>query len=205
MLDHEVFHLVFPATASKTAQSEETGCDIYAAAKALQRSGAGEDISERLAYAVAMSLIVRKDGEHFSTFALQDFARRKDKINPAGLTPRKMTVMAARLADKHALSEEKLDGIARAFRKIPKHGPKSVFHEKKVCETIARCILEEGVGKDAFRAGMTVLRHYFETGESYHGKKMDLSGKKWTNLREKLRQKEELLFKAKIRPSVRPG
>jgi hypothetical protein len=117
--DHELAHLV---ARGGFDLSDKTACesvaDCYAVLRHRQRYGAASQAGENIASARAFQFILSGDVDHFTTFAVEEALRRRDRPDISAMTPRQLAEEAYGIAAAATPSPAERARLSAAFAPV---------------------------------------------------------------------------------------
>jgi hypothetical protein len=207
--DHEVGHIVIPGARGGDTPSRqmfnETAADLYACIRAVQRFGDKAEGPGVAAWQRAQHFVRYGKYKHFTSFALLELDKLRDKVDIEKLSPMETVALANRLALQYTPGENLVNVTMAAFQPYRDALNAGVPQEDAV-RKLAEVTLKATGSYFTFKLGKLLLEPYLNGQVVVNGKPSLFEGAEWDAVREKLKvqsekmEKEGILFGLPAKP-----
>jgi len=179
--DHETGHALSPHSIGTLS---ENTADAYAAIRHMQRFGGDTDDLDYAAWKRAAIFIFSGVTSHLTTLTLDKIVCDAATADFISLTPSETLRIAEEYANKHTPSQERLEKLKEDFSGLKGLSLEDTFRK------IAAVTLAAKEDSDTFYVGARVLQGALQKGgKRLDGRRIELKGAEWEDMREKLSAK----------------
>ncbi len=199
LFDHELGHLVVKGSmASQDPCYRECAADVFSIIRHMQRYDSSSDIVGIIGWRRAFDFVMSGRSEHFTTLAIDELERLKDKIDFKEMSPEQIKNLAMRIALAHTPHPDISNGVSRTFDPVRQTLQQTRGNLELAMRTLAEITLDHKDDYHVFKIGNAVLQSFLDGKISNNKGPMLLTGPFWDDVRRDLKEQADNLAKNHI-------
>jgi hypothetical protein len=199
IFDHELGHLIVKGSIyANNPCYRECAADAFAVIRHYQRYGTKTDAVSILTWRRAFDFVISGNDEHFTTLAIEELDRLKDKVDFQKMSPEQIESLAKRIALTHTPLPQVTKEVSDAFIPVRRVLERTGDIERTL-EKLAEVTLQNKDDYYVFKIGSAVLQSFLDGArKNMKGEPIILAGPFWDQVRAEMKEQSEHLAKNRI-------